>query len=124
MSKHKSVSTPFLVAVIGALSILLGVFLLLAAVLSGVLAGVFSEIAMPAGVTGVGLAVGGILCIVIGWGFLQGWKVMWYLGVILYIAGAVLSLLSLPAGILGIIISLVVLWYLSRPNVKKYFLED
>lgn len=65
----------------------------------------------------------GIIYIIISLGFLKGWKLWWYLGVIFTVIEIILELFSLPGGIVVIIIDVIILWYLFRPNVKAYFLD-
>ncbi len=63
----------------------------------------------------------GLILLVIAYGFLKGWAIMWYLGVIFAAIGAIGSLIALPAGIVTLVINLVILYYLFRPQVKRFF---
>ena len=65
----------------------------------------------------------GLISVIIGYGFLKGWKLWWYLGIIFAVIGIILSILSIPAGIITLIIEIIILWYLFRPNVKSFFLD-
>ena len=82
---------------------------------------------------GLGLGLGvaylilGIISGVISYGFFKGWSIMWYLGVIFTIIGALFSIAAIVLGGFGMIITLVVeliiLLYLFKPNVKLFFLK-
>ena len=65
-----------------------------------------------------------LIYIVIGVGFLRGWKIMWYLGVIFSILGIIGGLFTLLVlvGIIPLIINIIILVYLFKPNVKRFFL--
>ncbi len=61
-------------------------------------------------------------------GFFKGWWFMWYLGVILNALTMILAIVGLckivdATGIIQVVISLILLLYLFKPNVKKYFLN-
>ena len=82
---------------------------------------------------GLGLGLGaaylilGIFYGVISYGFFKGWSIMWYLGVIFTVIGAVISIATIVVGgfgsIVTLIIDLIILLYLFKPNVKLYFLK-
>ena len=76
---------------------------------------------------GAGLLVLGLIYGVICYGFFQGWSIMWYLGVIFTVIGAVISIATIVVGgfgsIVTLIIDLIILLYLFKPNVKLYFLK-
>lgn len=78
-------------------------------------------------VIGATVLIGAIVEGIIGYGFLKGWSIMWYLGLILTIAGAVFSILSVAAGafasIVVLLIQVVIIMYLFKPNVKQFFLK-
>jgi uncharacterized membrane protein len=63
----------------------------------------------------------GILAFVSAYGLWTGKGWAWYLSVILLIIGLIFSLLSLPGGIIGLIIGGLILWYFFRPYVKAFF---
>ena len=72
-----------------------------------------------------GLVVG-LIYILVGVGFLSGWSIMWYLGIILGALAIILNVLSLFVGtlrVIPILISLIIILYLLKPNVKRFFLE-
>lgn len=82
----------------------------------------------------IGLLAGGVLVIIsaisiilglvsfaIAWGFWIGASWSWSLAISLSILGIILGLLTLPAGIITILINIAVICYLTRPHVKSYF---
>ena len=81
------------------------------------------------GLTGAAMGavcvVMGIIYLIIAGGLWNGWKIMWYLGVILSALSALLGIVTILAsgfaGIVGILINLLILYYLFRPNVKEFF---
>lgn len=123
------VDRPFLVTVISVLYIVLAVILLAggALILAG---GVMSDIegSTLLGELGGGvLLVFGLIVLVIGAGLYRGWKIMWYLGVLFAIIGALFSLISIVGGsvpsVVPLAITLIIVWYLFRKNVKSFFLD-
>lgn len=74
-------------------------------------------------VVGVTLIVIAIISFLIGFAFLRGWTIAWYLGVLIYIVEAVLSLISIMTiiSVITLAFSLIVLYYLFRPRVKEFF---
>ena len=83
---------------------------------------------------GMGLAFGiavlivGLVIAVVSYGFLKGWSVMWYIGLILAVLGAISSLISIAFGQFGAIFSLaiavIIVLYLFKVNVKLFFLKS
>lgn len=68
----------------------------------------------------------GLVYLLISYGFLKGWSVIWYLGVIFSVLGIVMSALSVmanPAFIVTLVVFLVMLLYLFKDNVKLFFLK-
>jgi len=115
--------------VLGALGLLgLGGLLVAGAGFIGLAA--ITEIPELAGViTGILVAVGafmlllGIISLVVAWGLWtrQGWA--WTVCLILTIISLILSIPGALAGvgIIGIIIDIVIIYYLTRPHVKAFF---
>jgi len=66
-------------------------------------------------------AIFGILALVSAYGLWTGKGWAWYLSVILLVIWLILSLLSIPGGIIGLIIGGLLLWYFFRPYVKAFF---
>lgn len=81
----------------------------------------------PEMLAGIGVFIGAILILlsllgfIVAWGLWTGKRWSWYIAFILAILGALGSLLSLPSGILSLIIDGLIIWYLWRPNVKAFF---
>ena len=70
-------------------------------------------------------ALMGIIYLIVAGGLWNGWRIMWYLGVIISIVSIISSIISIlasgPFGILGIILNLLIIYYLFRPKVKEFF---
>ncbi len=125
---------PLLVTIIAVLYGLIGVILLLggiAFIVTGNLINIeqLLQDISPDMVAMVGNILGGV-CVVIGLiylilclGFLKGWKIMWYLGLIFAIIGLITSLFGLPLSVITLIIEALIIYYLFRPNVKLFFLK-
>jgi hypothetical protein len=86
----------------------------------------------PQAIYGVGTAIMGgiafelgILSIVVAYGLLKGRRWAWRLTIILSVISIVLNAISIATGNIGgivsIIISWIILYYLYRPRVKAYF---
>lgn len=118
-------SRPLLVTLVAILNILIG----LAAILVGgvTFAGltILGGIEIGAVTGGTSVAVG-LIYILVGVGFLGGWSIMWYLGIVLEGISVILNIMSIFVGnisaIVSILISLIIILYLLKPNVKRYFL--
>lgn len=118
-------SRPLLVTLVAILNILIG----LAAILIGgvTFAGltILGGIEIGAVTGGTSVAVG-LIYILVGVGFLGGWSIMWYLGIVLEGISVILNIMSIFVGnvsaIISILISLIIILYLLKPNVKRYFL--
>lgn len=129
-----NVRRPLLVTVIGILLFLAGLFFLIIGahlLLTSASVGGLDLI----GISGV---IVGAIYLVIGYGTLRGWKVIWYVAVILSAITAVAFIISfilpytgfeLPqeiaglatGGIVSFIVNLIILFYLFRPGVKEFF---
>lgn len=107
MESYEGAKRPLMVTILGALYVIMGI-------LFGLL---FFEIPPLA-------IIIALIYIVIGVGFLRGWKIMWYLGVIFSILGIIGGLFTLLVlvGIIPLIINIIILVYLFKPNVKRFFL--
>jgi len=131
---------PIGITVLAILAGLFGIGLIILGVIVGALASVISDVIKanaPVGAVGVvdftaiftAVAVAiavimfifGILHIAVAYGFWigAGWSRM--LAIILSILGIILGLISLPGGIVIIIIYGVILWYLMQRHVKAFF---
>ena len=100
----------------------------------GSAASLFAAAGMAAMIPLVGLLAGGVLVIIavisiilglasfaIAWGFWTRASWSWGLAIGLSILGIILGLLTLPAGIITILINIAIIYYLTRPHVKSYF---
>ncbi len=105
MADNDKPDRPLFVAIVAALYILLGVVMIIGGVILLNVAG----------------AIPGIIALVVGVGLWKGWKIFWYLGVIFAIIDLIVSIFAFPVGIISLIISIIILWYLFRPNVKAFF---
>lgn len=129
---------PFIVTILGILYALFAVVLLIAAV--AIIAGgdaLIAEIIKNdpdmdwiEGMElyfGTTVLIGAIVEGIISYGFLKGWSIMWYLGLIFTIVGAVFSIMSVATGmfasIIMLLIQIVIILYLFKPNVKQFFLK-
>jgi len=67
----------------------------------------------------------GILYLTVGVGFLGGKRWAWTLGIIVSVIGIVLNIIQLIggnySGVVSLIISLLIIYYLTRPHVKVFF---
>jgi hypothetical protein len=74
---------------------------------------------------GGALVVGGLIAILIGWGLWTGRGWARIIAIILSILGVIGGLatvvLGVYTGIVSLLIDLLILWYLFRPNVRAYF---
>ena len=118
---------PILITVIGAIFAIAGILYLIGGVC--VLAGMGIESAVEGEpvVVGAAYVISALIYLVISIGLLKGWKVMWYLGMIIEAIGAISYLYMALTGqatmIIGTIIDLLIIIYLMRPGVKSYFLD-
>jgi hypothetical protein len=129
----KEVSRPILITIVAILWFISGLICLAAGILlliggSISLADLGFEELENLGTTGVGIiyTVLGIINLIIAGGIWNGWKVMWYIGVLYSIIQIILAIASiiLTSGfgmIITIIIHALILYYLFRPRVKEFF---
>jgi hypothetical protein len=130
------------VTIIAILNIISGIIMLMGGIaliaIGSVLPGAFEEgmgpdmSGIPAEMVGAfGVAMGGIilavaiLSFVVAYGLWSGKGWAWTLTVVLSVISIALNAISIPggnfSGIISIIISAVILYYLYRPHVKAYF---
>ena len=71
--------------------------------------------------TGAVLLIFALLRFVLAWGFLsgQGWSRI--MGLVLAALGALTGLLTLPLGLIDLILNGLIIYYLTRPYVIDYF---
>jgi len=118
---------PVLITIIGALFLIFALFYI-ALGIAGILnlydlSGMDFVYSMSISTVGVTALIIGIIYAMVGYGFIMGWKVMWYLGVIFTIIGLIMSIpfVFVLVGIVTLIIYALVLYYLFRPGVKEFF---
>jgi len=128
------------VTVIGVLQILVGLgslgfgFILAAtyAFLGSLLSGGSEGVTFSGGLFGaffvvVGAIIGGILVLigivdlVIAYGLFKGSGWAWMLCLIFAVISIVFGILTFPVGIIVIIFDALIIYYLTRPNVKEFF---
>jgi hypothetical protein len=123
-----------LIAILAILEFIVGLVLVLGGAL--LLTGVLSvselepELQNLGSAGGVALIVVGIIYLIIAGGFWNGWKIMWYIGLIVTVISIILEIAGLITGgfsgitigvIVPLIIDLLILFYLSRPGVREFF---
>jgi len=62
----------------------------------------------------------GVIGLVLAWGLWTGKGWAWVIAVIVFIIGLVTDLVTLPTGIVGVVIDAVVLYLLSRPDTRRF----
>ncbi len=63
----------------------------------------------------------GLLSFFVAYGLWGGRPWAWTLAILFAILGVIMGILSLPGGILNILIGIVIIYYLTRPHVKTFF---
>ena len=129
------------VSVLAILAAIGGILGLIGGVILGILAGAMEEfiesliVEYGAGVIpGIGeflealilaiaavAAIFGILYLIAAYGLWIGAGWAWWLTIILSILGIIGGILSLPGGIISIIIDGLIIYYFTRPHVKEFF---
>jgi hypothetical protein len=115
------------IAILAILEICLGLFSLAGGALAVAGAGLSGFTGLVF-LTGLLVALGFLLAIVgiaVGWGTWSGQGWAWTIGAALSILGIITGLISLAAGttgsIVGLILQVIILYYLTRPHVKAFF---
>ena len=73
------------------------------------------------GIVGIFLVILGAFGFVLAWGLWTGRSWAWTITIITTIIGLISALLTLPRGIVVLILDGLILYYLTRPAVKGYF---
>ena len=73
------------------------------------------------GIVGGVIAVVGLIGIGLGYGLWKGKGWAWWATLIFSVLGILGSLVTLPSGVVGLLIEAAILYYLTRPGVKQYF---
>jgi len=76
--------------------------------------------------SGIVLLIDGLIAFIIGYGMWKGITIIWYVGMIYFIIQIVLGIAGyifdfFTVGPLIVIISILIVFYLTRSNVKKHF---
>ncbi|MEM2928510.1 MAG: hypothetical protein QXP60_06065 [Nitrososphaerota archaeon] len=105
--------------------LLIGLFL---GMMTGFMPEEIPEMGFFGGFLGMIALVGSIVLLILGlvsfllaYGLWTGKGWAWTLTLIFSIIGILLGLVSLPVGIITILINVVILYYLTRPHVKAFF---
>ncbi len=131
MSEKK---TPILIALIGVLFFILGLICFAVGILGLALPAFEDFIADYMGdfdldylkSAAIVNTIVGVISMIVGFGFLKGWSVFWFLGVIVSVLALIMEAYNVYLGAypaIGlIIINLIILLYLFTPKVKTFFL--
>ncbi len=116
------------VTILAILEIIAGILMFLGAAGMMVLASMGSAVPMAGIVFGVFavimalvLVILGIIAFILAYGLWNGKGWAWWLAIIFSVISIIVNILSLPGGIIGIIIAVIILYYLTRPHVKEFF---
>jgi len=123
---------PILIAIIAIITILVALSMAIMGVTIAIGSELIPEFDDPTGlinsqgmIQGVGFIIVGLIAFVVGYGFWRGWKLFWYIGVILYAIAVIAAVCGLILGesisVVTLVISIVILFYLSRPKVRAFF---
>jgi hypothetical protein len=122
-------SRPIGVTIIAILNIIGGIIMLLGGITLVAAGTILPSLQPSAG--GTAIAIGGVIIaigivsFIVAYGLLKGMRWAWTLTVVLSIISIVLNAISIATGniggIISIIISGIILYYLYRPHVKAYF---
>jgi hypothetical protein len=76
-------------------------------------------------ILGIFVFIIGIVALSAGWGLLKGLKWAWWITVIIFVLNGIGDVVRVVLGgfegIVGILIALIILYYLTRPDVKAFF---
>jgi multisubunit Na+/H+ antiporter MnhB subunit len=110
------------IAVLALLAALEGTVLLLGGLLllvfSGLVGGIFSAIG---GIIAGFLVVSAIFSFMVAYGYWNGFGWAWWVGLVLAIIGAIRAILTVPLGVISLVINGLIIYYLTRPYVQEYF---
>lgn len=97
---------------IGALIFLAGAFVSqLTALIPGVVVGAI----------GVVLMIIGLVTFFIAYGVWNGRGWAWTVGIVFAALGLIMGLTTLPSGIINVLFNALIIYYLTRPHVKRFF---
>ena len=123
---------PILITIIAILEFIAGILAVLAgiALMVGLASTGDADLGALGAYGGVVVIIAGIIALIIAGGFWNGWKIMWYLGMLFSILYIVLSIYGMVvsgfagiglSAIIPIIINLIIIFYLTRTKVKEFF---
>lgn len=113
---------PFLITVVAVLYLLAALIMLSCGAIIIWAGAEIESLELGAAAGGMAIVVG-IVQLIVSIGFFKGWGPWWYLGIIISVLSIVMGVLTLPYGILAIVLYVLILWYLFRPKVKSFFLD-
>lgn len=120
-AQHGRKNRPMGVTILAVLEIIGALFMFLGSAFFGAIGSLGLVSVLLGAVFGFGalaLLVAGLISLLTAYGFLKGEGWGWWLGMI--VAG--LSILSIALlNILGFVLGLIIAYYLTRPNVKRWF---
>ena len=73
------------------------------------------------GIVGGIMLIIGIASFAVAYGYLNGRGWAWTLGLVIAALGLLMGILSLPEGVVGLPIDALIIYYLTRPHVKRFF---
>lgn len=119
---------PLMVSFVAVLYALMGLIAIIAGIAIVIGGTLVADDVTASSAIGIVLIIPGIICFVLCAGFLKGWSVMWYLGVIftvLSIIAGVAVMIALGSLVMvgTLIIDVIILLYLFKSNVKLFFLK-
>jgi hypothetical protein len=62
----------------------------------------------------------GVIGLVTAWGLWVGKGWAWIIALIIFIIGIIMDLVTLPTGIVGVVIDAIVLYLLMRPDTRRF----
>ena len=62
----------------------------------------------------------GVIGLLVAWGLWIGRGWAWILALIVFIIGIIMDLVTLPTGIVGVVIDAIVLYLLMRPDTRRF----
>ena len=62
----------------------------------------------------------GLIGLVVAWGLWIGKGWAWIIAIIIFIIGLIMDLVTLPTGIVGVVIDVIVLYLLSRSDTRRF----
>ncbi|MDR2866088.1 MAG: hypothetical protein LBV13_01590 [Methanomassiliicoccaceae archaeon] len=118
---------PTFLSIICILLAISGLLLLLAGIMviasEGAINDALGDVDLLVDLTAIGAIalIAGLIALVVTYMLWKGIKLGWYLVMVYLIILVIFGILSLPAGILSLIVVIVLIWYFFRPNVKEFF---